>query len=219
MNCGRLRHRRAWGGVLHSACSVTGRRQLTGHVPPPLGSKGCPQPQMETLALGQESAPESSPQATAQDRLCPESTRHRPQPARDRQEQSGQTPLSPSSLSMSQEGTSTGLPPSACPHMHQLERAKLCTGITHSVHIPSLAEPSCLAQRTPRQGSPTLSSGPKPPADRSSLRSVLLFQLATGTQQYHPHCTPMYFHSTEASVCTCLDKTRLGYQLDPKETV
>ena len=133
-------------------------RQEAANGPCPLSSRqqGLPTAANRVaLALGKERARQSSPQATVQDRLCPESARHRPQPATDRQGQRGQTLLSPSSLPKSQKETSTGLPSSVGPHIKQLECVKLYTGITRSVHIPSLAEPSCLAQRAvPRPGQP-----------------------------------------------------------------
>lgn len=55
--------------------------------------------------------------------------------------------LSPSPFPKSHEKISTGLPFSICPHIQQLECAKLYTEIACSVPMPLLAEPRCLAQQ------------------------------------------------------------------------
>lgn len=173
------------------------------------------------LTLGRESAQESSPQATAQDRLCPKSARHRPQPARDRQQWSRQTLLSPSSLPKSQGETSSGLPSSVCPQIHQLECPKLYTSITCSIHVPLLAKPSCLAQReVPGPGQPQGRAVPCSAVVPNHQQTGLLYVLSSCSSWRQAHnSTPVYFQSAEVSGRICLDKTRLGYQLDPGESL
>lgn len=175
-------HSQTQRGPLHSTHSDTRRRQLPGHVLPPLRSKHHPEPQTQPPILGRD---------------VPSSPHHWLQPRTDRVLKTLGSGHSqhwtvrnrvgrPSSLSKRQEETLTGLlsvPSVSIPssvHTSQAFMSYCCqsSAAWHSKHS---------------KGQTSSRTGPKT-ADRSSVCSVLSFQLVTGTKQYHTHHIPMYFH-------------------------